>query len=547
MVLKMKPDTKKTRLATLLQGSALIGAAAVSTPSQALEYQLGEWAFNVDTTLGYSAQWRVENRDGCLEGDCVLADGSTTNNNNDGNNNFDDGSMTSSKANIILELGGSRDDFSFFIRGDAMYDYVYENMNSDMSKENYLTYNNGIPAGGNVQRGDFPSGTLDKHGKRARLLDAFIKYDLMAGDQDGSLKAGRQIISWGGSLFYPGINGLQNPNDAAAALAPGVETKEIFLPTEAIDLKWTFNDNISAEAYIKLGWKETLQPGVGSYLSSVDYFGPGAQRILLGPLGSGKSNGSNTPGDASDQWGTALRYMFESGWNTELAYARAHANIPGAFTFIDFTPARGSFIEEVYAEDIPAWNLNISGNISEAEVYADVLYSDDMPFVDRTQVFLPGGLIRSQVIGDEYWQVTVGMSDLYTAFKWLSPSIAFNAEVLYQGNDVGESDLVEPWTVTDDAWGYQFALTPRYFNVIQGLDGTLSLAFRHDVEGYGNAIALGNGLEEDQKRASLTATGVYLGSWEIKATYAMYFDEKEEGDYLIKDRDNVSLSVKYRF
>ena len=121
MVLKMKLDTKKNRLATLLQGSALIGAAAVSTPSQALEYQLGEWAFNVDTTLGYSAQWRVENRDGCLEGDCVLADGSTTNNNNDGNNNFDDGSMTSSKANIILELGGSRDDFSFFIRQRCQY------------------------------------------------------------------------------------------------------------------------------------------------------------------------------------------------------------------------------------------------------------------------------------------------------------------------------------------------------------------------------------------------------------------------------------------
>ena len=188
-------------------------------------------------------------------------------------------------------------------------------------------------------------------------------------------------------------------------------------------------------------------------------------------------------------------------------------------------------------------------------MYADVLYSDDMPFVDRTQVFLPGGLIRSQVIGDEYWQVTVGMSDLYTAFKWLSPSIAFNAEVLYQGNDVGESDLVEPWTVTDDAWGYQFALTPRYFNVIQGLDGTLSLAFRHDVEGYGNAIALGNGLEEDQKRASLTATGVYLGSWEIKATYAMYFDEKEEGDYLIKLRnltrflsegDKAKITLRFR-
>ena len=63
----------------------------------------------------------------------------------------------------------------------------------------------------------------------------------------------------------------------------------------------------------------------------------------------------------------------------------------------------------------------------------------------------------------------------------------------------------------------------------------------------GNAIALGNGLEEDQKKASITATGIYLSNWEVKATYAWFWDEKEEGDYLIKDRDNVSLSLKYRF
>lgn len=539
--MKMKLKFQKTRLATVLKGSALLGAVAVSAPSQSLEFQYDEWKLNVDTTLGYSAQWRVENRDDNLE---------AAFNNNDGNNNFDDGSMTSSKANIILEVGGSREDFSFFIRGDAMYDYIYEDVTSDMSKDNYLTYNDGIPVGGDVKRGDYPDGTLDKHGKRVRLLDAFAKYNLALGDQDGSIKAGRQIISWGGSLFYPGINGLQNPNDAAAALAPGVETKEIFLPTEAIDLKWNFNGNISAEAYIKLGWKETLQPGVGSYLSTVDYFGPGAQRILLGPLGSGKSNGSNTPGNASDQWGTAVRYMFDSGWNVELAYAKAHANIPGAFTFIDLS-GPGSYIEEIYAEDIPAWNIAVSGNLGEAEIYADVFYSDDTPFVDQTEEFVFDGdnvgLIRSKVVRDDYWQVTVGMSDLYTAFKWLSPSIAFNAEVLYQGNNLGENDLVAPWTVTDDAWGYQFALTPRYFNVIQGMDGTISLAFRHDVHGYGNAIALGNGLEEDQKKASITATGNYLGKWEFKATYAVFWDEKEKGDYLIKDRDNLSFSAKYRF
>jgi hypothetical protein len=82
---------------------------------------------------------------------------------------------------------------------------------------------------------------------------------------------------------------------------------------------------------------------------------------------------------------------------------------------------------------------------------------------------------------------------------------------------------------------------------MQGLDGTVSLAFCLDVHGYGNAIALGNGLEQDQKKASITATGNYLGKWEFKATYAWFWDEQEKGDYLIKDRDNFSVSAKYRF
>ena len=539
----MKSNPQRSNLANLLRGTALIGAVTAAAPSMALEYQYDEWSFNVDTTLGYSAQWRTEKRDDFLE---------ASPNANDGDNNFDKGSMTSSKANMILELGGSRDDFSFFIRGDAIYDYIYADSDSDMNQVNYQTYNDGIPVGGTLKRGEYPDATVKKQGKRVRLLDAFVKQNFMLGDLDGSAKLGRQIISWGGSLFYPGINGLQNPNDAAAALAPGVEAKEIFLPTTAFDLKMNLTDYISAEAYVKLEWKETLQAGVGSYLSTSDFTGPGAKQILLGPLGAGKAGGQNSPGDPAKQWGTALRYMFDSGWTTELAFARAHANIPGVNLFVDLA-GPGSYAEEFYQEDIDSWNFSVSGNIVEMEVYADVFYSDNMPFVDLTNEMVSGdngspGLIRSKVITDDYWQVTAGMSDLYTAFKWLSPSIALNAEIIYQGNNLGDNKLEgTPYVVTSDAWGYQFALTPRFFNVMQGLDGTVSLAFRHDVHGYGNAIALGNGLEQDQKKASITATGNYLGRWEFKATYAWFWDEQEEGDYLIKDRDNFSVSAKYRF
>jgi hypothetical protein len=535
----MKLNTQRKALTATVWGTTFLGAVAVSSPSQALEYEKGDWLFNVDTTLGYSAQWRTENRDDVLEANA---------NGNDGNNNFDDGDMTSSKANIILEVGGEKDNFSFFVRADALYDYIYEDGDSSMSKENYLTYNAGIPRGGDVDRGDFPDDTLDEHGTRVRLLDAFVQYSFDVGEQGGSIKAGRQIITWGGSTFYPGISGLQNPADGAVAAAPGVEAKEIFLPTNAIDLKWDFNDSVSAEAYYKLEWKETTQPGVGSFLSTTDLTGPGAERILLDPLPvDGKAGGSDKPDDEG-QWGTAFRYMTDAGWTAEFAYAEAHANIPGALTVIDFSDFSRSFIEEVYEDDIPSWSFTVTGNISEAVVYADIYYSDDMPFVDLTPQIGPGTFIQSDVTRDDYWQVTVGMNDVYTRFKWLSEQIDFRLEAIYQWNDLGEGNLEDtPYTVTEDAWGYQATLSPLYYNVIQGLDVIVTLAFRHDVDGYGNAIALGNGLEEDQKRGSFSVTGNYLTNWQFKATYAAYFDEKEDGEYGLKDRDNFSVSVKYRF
>ena len=83
--------------------------------------------------------------------------------------------------------------------------------------------------------------------------------------------------------------------------------------------------------------------------------------------------------------------------------------------------------------------------------------------------------------------------------------------------------------------------------MIQGLDVDIPITFRHDVSGYGNAIALGNGLKEDQKVAGIQVIGNYLSNWQFKAQYAWYFDEKEDTDNLLIDRDNISFSVKYRF
>ncbi len=538
----MRTREWKRTWALSLPAAATVGAWALfSTPVQALDFQRGEWLFNLDTTLTAAAQWRTESRNRDMANDPDAT------NFNDGNNNFDPG-LVSAKGSFILEFGGEYGDFSFFIRGDGLYDYRYENMDTDMSSSNYLTYNGAIPNGGDVRRGDFPDETLDEHGSRLRLLDAFITYNFDLGNQDGSVRFGRQVIAWGEATFYQGVNARQNPTDASVALSPGVEAKEIFLPTAALNLKWNFTDSISAEGYYKLDWEETTLPGVGSYLSASDTTGPGAQRILLGPF-----NGpvlSADKADDSGEFGIALRYLNERGDSFDLSYTRSHNFNPSPITAINIRDVgNGSYTREIFEEDVDFWQFSTSFLVSEAQVFADIAYSDNAVFV-TTERFLndEGLLVVSSPTRGHYYQAVVGMTDRYTAFPWLSEQITLIAEAMYQGNNLGESNLDDsPVAATDSAWGYQFLLQLNYFSVIPGMDVTVNTSFKHDVDGYGNGLAMNNALTEDVKTASLGFDAFYLTNWQFSAKYSWYFGNDNPTDRTLDDRDNIALTVKYTF
>ncbi|MEH6519512.1 MAG: DUF1302 family protein [Halioglobus sp.] len=531
--------------------TGLLAALVGSVQVRAMEFEFDEFLLNVDTTLGAAAQWRTESRDKRLGGS------DTTSNFNDGNNNFDPG-LISARGNLILEVGGEYRDFSFFVRGDAVYDWVYAEEETDMSDLNYLTYNGGFPAGGSVAQGDFPRETVAEHGRRTRLLDAFVGYNFSVAEQSGAVRLGRQVISWGEATFFSGINSLQNPIDAVAALSPGAEVREILLPTSAVDLKWDFTNSFGMEAYYKLDWQASTLPGVGSYLSSSDTTGPGAEKILLGPLGAGDITRAQKPED-DDQWGLAARYMTDDGANYELYYIRAHANIPGQDVEVDLNTSSGT-AWEVYTEDIDVWSASFSTNLAEAQVYLDAAYSDNMPFIDLSSVLGDDGVLtRSEVVRGHYWQASAGFTDIYTALPWLSEQITVLGEVHYQGNNLGGSRLVRPpaagfspgpgdsMAVTDTAWGYQLLVRLQYYAVLPGLDLTVPINFKHDVDGYGNAIALNNGLKEDQKVASLGVDAFYLTNWQFSAKYSWYFGNNIPEDRVLSDRDNIAISMKYLF
>jgi Protein of unknown function (DUF1302) len=547
----MKPNRDTSKIIAGIRAVALLGLGAASAPVHALSYEVGEWLFNVDTTFSASAQWRTESRNK----DMAFDNGAL--NFNDGNNNFDPG-LVSNNVKAILEFGGEYRDLSFFLRADTVYDFVYTENKMDLSKAAYPSYNNGIPAGGSLMRGELPRETIAEHGRRTRLLDAFVTYNLGFGDQTGAVRLGKQVISWGESSIYPGINALQNPIDAVAAQSPGVEAREYLLPTSAIDLKWDFTPNISAEAYYKLDWKRSTLPGVGSFLSTSDTTGPGAERVLLGPLGAAETTRRVTPDD-DGQWGVAARYTTDTGTSFELSALNAHHNIPGADIVINLGNLDDSYVREVYADDIPLYAGSFVTTVGEAQVYLDGMYSDDMPFVDVTSEFnADGNFERSKVVRGHYWQVTGGFSDMYTAFPWLSEQIFVTGEVLYQGNNLGGSELIPPpdfitppgernLKVTDTAWGYQVFVRMKYFSVLPGMDVDVNTFFRHDVDGYGNANALSNGLVEDMKTASLGIDAFYLSNWQFSGKYAWYWGNDNPDDRTLSDRDNISLTVKYAF
>ena len=199
---------------------------------------------------------------------------------------------------------------------------------------------------------------------------------------------------------------------------------------------------MSGEAYYKLGWEGSTLPGVGSYLSTSDLTGPGADQLLFAPgLAGGKVRSKVRPDD-DGQWGVAMRYFTDGGTNFDLVYTRSHANIPGASVVIDLANNNEATVREVYAEDVKVWGLSFSTNVSEAQVYADLAYSENMPFVNLPNAITPDfKFVQSEVTRGHYWQAIAGFTDVYTAFPWLSEQITVLGELIYQGNNLGGSEL----------------------------------------------------------------------------------------------------------
>ncbi|HCH76518.1 MAG: adhesin [Pseudomonas sp.] len=345
------------------QLSKLSSAIAVSslliTPAYAVDFSLGEIDGQFDSSLSVGASWSTASPNKDLIGKNNGGRGMSQTS-DDSRMNFKRGETFSKIFKGIHDLDLRYKDTGVFVRGKYWYDF-------ELKDESRLFKD---ISDSNRKEGAKSSG--------AELLDAFVYYNYLLVDQPGSVRLGRQVVSWGESTFLQsGINAI-NPIDVAAFRRPGAELKEGLTPVNMFYLSQSVTENLSSEFFYQLEWEQSTLDNCGTFFAQTDIVPDGCENnlaalnpslgqfaSLAGPLAYQTSSegvliprgGDRDPRDGG-QWGLALRYLFEP-LDTEFGayFMNYHSRLP---IFSGTAPG-----QSVY-NAIPGYVGNVCGLIGAA-------------------------------------------------------------------------------------------------------------------------------------------------------------------------------------
>jgi hypothetical protein len=338
----------------------LVPASLVASKAEAVQYQVDDFTISVQSTLGYTLGART----------APLDNGALSLNNDDGDRNFRSGLM----ANRLQALEQVRiSDGNYGLRGSflAWIDTAYLQNNKNNSPATFNSTGIGPQS--------FPSGTVANEGRRIEPLALFVygaEY-FNNGNNKLSWQVGRQTITWGESLFSTtGLSGLQAPIDAyQGSLLPNPEAQALFLPTGAARFGYSIG-SVQLEAYWQFEYEPDILSGVGSYFSSTDELGPGAERLLTGGGTAFLRAPDIRPANGLDQFGFAAhdtvgQYQFG------LYFVRGIPKTPSLYTdrgaLNPLNPAQSGKYVIAYAQPVNAYAVSASTVLLNGENIAGEL------------------------------------------------------------------------------------------------------------------------------------------------------------------------------
>ncbi|WP_413795173.1 MULTISPECIES: DUF1302 domain-containing protein [unclassified Pseudomonas] len=544
-----------------------LGTLAANTAS-AMTFQLGDIEGQFDSNLSIGASWALRNPDPDLLHDAAS---------DDGRRNFEKGKTFSKVFKGVHDLDLKYGDSGVFMRGKYWYDFELK----DESR---------------------PFTDIDDHNRKAaaqasgaELLDAFFYHNYLIDDLPGTVRVGKQVVSWGESTFIQGGINTINPVDVSAFRRPGSEIKEALIPVNLLYLSQNLNEQVSIEGFYQLEWDQTVLDNCGTFFSQTDVMADGCTR-LENPLGTVTRTGDRDARDGG-QWGTALRW-FAPELNSEFAayYINYHSRSPYFSSIAATTPGVLStsryYVD--YPEDIRLYGLSFSTMLPTGTTLAgEISYRPNMPLqinsVDLVAAasglsvlspLLTSGAVQAnagedisgyrrkevtqaqmtathffdQVMGADRLTLVAELGVTFIGGLEGKDSIRYGRNSIYgQGERYPNNSLCTALTNTatpsncdDDgfatrtSWGYRARAIWEYTNVIPGVELRPSLAWSHDVSGYGPEP----GFNEGSKSIGVGIDATYLNTYTASLSYTDYF----AGQYNTNiDRDFVALSFGVSF
>ncbi|MBU1285543.1 MAG: DUF1302 domain-containing protein [Gammaproteobacteria bacterium] len=252
--------TKQTwRLAKLPLAVSL--ASTLAAPAFGVTFNIGEIEGQFDSSLSVGASWSVRGADKDLIGVNNGGDGlsQTT---DDSKLNFKRGETFSKIFKGIHDLELKYGDTGVFVRGKYWYDF-------ELKDESRLFKD---ISDSNRKEGAQASG--------AQILDAFVYHNYAIGDQPGSVRVGKQVVSWGESTFIRNSINEINPVDVSAFRRPGAEIKEGLIPVNMFYVSQSLTENLSAEAFYQIEWDQTVTDNCGTFFAQPDIIADGCNQNL---------------------------------------------------------------------------------------------------------------------------------------------------------------------------------------------------------------------------------------------------------------------------
>ncbi len=336
--------------------------------------------------------------------------------------NFKRGETFSKIFKGIHDLELKYGDTGVFVRGKYWYDFELKDEGREFKDISDHNRKEGAKSSG------------------GQILDAFIYHNYSIADAPGSVRFGKQVVSWGESTFIGGGINSVNPIDVSAFRRPGAEIKEGLIPVNMFYVSQSLTDNLSAEAFYQLEWDQTITDNCGTFFSQPDVIADGcsdnlrllSKRSVIAaggglPLMNAFGVNINEEGvlvkrgpdrDARDsgQFGVAMHYNFEP-LDTEFGayFMNYHSRAPifsargasaatyAAANALTFTPGASQlrplivagnssyFVE--YPEDIRLYGLSFSTTLATGTAWSGELsYRPNAPVQLNTTDILYAGV-----------------------------------------------------------------------------------------------------------------------------------------------------------